>query len=820
MRRGAFTAWLAAAACALPLTAAAEETDRELPTLIIEQAYPNLIDTSAEGRYRLNRRDLDEFGAASGDFTRMLDLLPNVQFGESRQSEDRLRDLRPESGSISGGRFYENTFRLDGLSIDDRLDPASRDAQPNSITDVPGHEQSVFVDSELLESITVYDSNVPAAYGRFTGGVVDLETRRAGPRPRTRLGYSGTHSDWVSYRVFQPEPANPEAPREPPEPKEFSRDRLIIGHERPIGDASGLVLSLARSRASTPELQLGDSNAQRSENLNLLGKFSTPLSQRSYADITLNYAPYRHERFIKNARDSDFTIAGGGGGATVSVDHLTVGGTEARLRLGLNYSENSRKANTDYFNWSITDSRPWGGPAGLTSSQEGGFGDLNKTQLGASVGLTLTPPVQHWMGRDFRFTYGAETNYSRLRVERPETLHIYRDPRINPDIDCRGRSRDCIQNEQYFRNRNIYLAEDVTVGLTEYALHGEATTDFGRLTATLGLRYDHDDFLRNHDLAWRSRFSYDVFGTDSTVLTAGFNRYYGGSLLTYKLREAQRPMVMEYRGASQNVVGDWETDSGGSTVRFHANDARTPYSDEQAYGLRQRLFGGVAALSYVRRDNRDEFSQFIAPTGSDGTRARFLTNEGRSTYQGVSAAWRRQWGRTTLGLNITYSETESNNERYDDSIEGVGNDDYVAYRGKAVRRGRLDVQRTDFNRPLVGSVSVAQRFGRSLQASAVTRYRGRYTNIEDTGATTMLPVPDGAGGETEQVVPVYADRERPSTLITDFRLAYAVHFAERYRLALEAELGNVFNSRTYTVSSGGRGIEVGRSIWLGGQLEF
>ena len=91
-------------------------------------------------------------------------------------------DLRPESISISGGRFYENNFVLDGLSNSNRLDPAS-DSSSSSVSDIGGHEQSLFINADLIGELKVYDSNVPAAYGGFTGGVVDATTRRAGREP-------------------------------------------------------------------------------------------------------------------------------------------------------------------------------------------------------------------------------------------------------------------------------------------------------------------------------------------------------------------------------------------------------------------------------------------------------------------------------------------------------------------------------------------------------------------------------------------------------------------------------------------------------------
>lgn len=791
-----------------------EEDLGELEVLQILGGRYEPIGTEAEGRYQLNRRDIEEYGSATGDFTSLLEQVPNVQFSEDQRDPDDLFDLRPDSVSISGGRFYENNFRVDGLSNNSRLDPAGNN--PNQLDDVPGHEQSLFIDSSLIESVDVYDSNVPAEFGRFTGGVVDVETRRAGPESQTRIHHSQTSDSWVDYRVFAPEPDDDDSiPQEPPEPKDFSRQRSTISHERPIGDESSMVLSAARSRSTTPELTLGESRPQQQRNLNVMGKFSTALGDDTMVDVQASHAPFRNELFISDARDSDFTITGGGTNSRLSLDHQTTAGTDVDARFSVSHSENSRAAPTDFFNWARTRSRDWGNLGGTSTSNQGGFGDLEKEQTGARTSLNIKPEPMGLLGREWDLQYGAQADFSRLNFTRPETLLVYQDARINPDIECRGREVDCVDGEQYFRQRTRYPADDVTVSLQEYGLHSEATTDFERLRLTLGLRYDYNDFLKNHDLAWRTRARYDVFGTDQTVLTAGLNRYHSGALMTYKLREAREPFVREFRGATQNVVNDWQSDTGQGSVRFESRDLDTPFSDEAVLGMRQRLLGGVASLQYTRRDNQDELSQETGETREDGTRPRFLTNKGESQYESVALAWRRQWERASLGLSTTWSESESSNATFDDSVEEAGENEFVLFKGERVREARLDVVREDFNRPFVLNLSTAYRFTPSLKMSLTSRYRGSFTTIVDSGDRETVTTDEG-----EEELPVFIEETRPSTFISDLRMDFSQDVFEDYNFKVELEVSNLFNSRTHTVGEQQGGIEIGRRYWLGGTLTF
>lgn len=135
-----------------------------------------------------------------------------------------------------------------------------------------------------------------------------------------------------------------------------------------------------------------------------------------------------------------------------------------------------------------------------------------------------------------------QAGHQRYRFRRDEDLYFFQDAVVNSEVQCRGQDYDCVQGEQYFATRNVYPADDVEVALNEAGVFAESTLRYRRFTGTLGLRYDYDDFLRNHDIAPRSRASLDVFGDGRTVLRAGLNRYYGAPLLTYRLREARAPI--------------------------------------------------------------------------------------------------------------------------------------------------------------------------------------------------------------------------------------------------------------------------------------
>ena len=52
-----------------------------------------------------------------------------------------------------------------------------------------------FLDLDLIEEINVYDSAVPAKYGNFNGGVIDVKTKRADFETHAKVKYKTTNAD-------------------------------------------------------------------------------------------------------------------------------------------------------------------------------------------------------------------------------------------------------------------------------------------------------------------------------------------------------------------------------------------------------------------------------------------------------------------------------------------------------------------------------------------------------------------------------------------------------------------------------------------------
>ena len=104
-------------------------------------------------------------------------------------------EIEPAKISISGGLHYQNLFTLDGFSINNDLDPGQ---SGSSWYGAPqGRSQGLAIDTNLLESITVQDSNIAAAYGGVTGGVVEAKTKKPTKPFGATISYQFTQGDAV-----------------------------------------------------------------------------------------------------------------------------------------------------------------------------------------------------------------------------------------------------------------------------------------------------------------------------------------------------------------------------------------------------------------------------------------------------------------------------------------------------------------------------------------------------------------------------------------------------------------------------------------------
>ncbi|WP_411360617.1 hypothetical protein [Pseudidiomarina sp. YC-516-91] len=811
------------------------------------------------GEYNLSRDYLDGLPHGNGNITDLLLTLPGVQGSESALNAEAQSEIRSQLLSISGAQPWQTGFYFDGVNNNSRLDPAASDASPAQVNDVQGHPQATFINQSLVDNVTVYDSNVPAKFGGFSGGVVDVQARRNMPSDASlNLSYRGSESSWNRYRVIDERQLNGQEGADDSDAEtfatpEFSKRTLSLSGTAPIGDDYALDFALSRTTSTVTELSLRQNELTERESVSSRLAFTSYAWGLDEVRISATYSPYEGGYLLPDVKDSAFSIEGGGQTLQISAEHRV---RAALFATSVAYasSENSRSAANIYLPWYRAPGKNWGIDSGeVPFSVEGGYGDIEKEQESLTWQGSINFDTWQWGASDHRFEMGFETSYLELARRRTETGLVYNSPFRDANIDCRGQTIDCIEQSfqipleilaeelggtidfsnpehlaayeanlltrgQFFQYRRVYPLEYINVALQESAGYLQHSIDLNSWEFKLGLRADYDDFLRNFNFAPRLQAGVDI-GDARFIL--GANRYYNANVLTYKIREQQRGYITQYRSLVNGVVQDWRTSSDAQRFRYRFDDLRTPYSDEATLAWKQRIAGGVFSIKAVQRWRRDLLTRENT-IDRDGYTEIIQGNEGEGTHQRLTLSYQRAFGRHGLWLHASHTENETTAESYDATVEAIPEDEIVFLQtGDDYRLLSLDDlsrRQDDFSRPLTAHLSLRSDWSDAFSTTLMVNYVGEYESAENTGLLREISRGDQICSDCEVDAlnyPVFRVVERPARTLLNavFQYEFALH--EEHELSLSFEVSNLLNSRTYSVGPGLAGIETGRSFWFG-----
>jgi hypothetical protein len=801
-----------------PVHAQAVDTEAAIVTLP-PLTVIGLIDNPATGQSTLQGEIIGRLPKGNGSVNELLRLLPNIQLGEKANLSTSGGEILPPAISVAGGKIYQNNLLIDGIGNNSLLDPAA--ASENLVTDVAGHPQERLFGTDLIARIIVFDSNVPARYGDFSGGVIAVETRDPVLQLAGSLAWRTTRSQWTRFHIAAEDRATFIAGRRIDLQPRFEKDNYRASLDLPLTDRMGLLVSYRHLTSRIPLAHFDGVQVQQRRQREYFLKHVWDVSSADRLTVTLSGTPYEEDRFLRNVKNSDYRVELGGQSLQARWQHLTTAG-ELQLDAAWRHSRNRRSGPQHLRVWAVTDSKDWGRLLDAEASVEGGFGVIDKEQKSYTLqGEFVFVPLY---GRGFsqEWTLGGVIARTEASFARPTPTYVYRTSRLSADIRCADNTFDCQEGEQFFTERQVYPAATGTASIDQWALYADNRLRYRRLDLRPGLRLSYDDLMGNANLAPRLAIGYDLFASGHTLLIAGLNRYYSSALPTDKLREARRPFRTENRTSYNNRPLEWEAGAihGPNATRF--TELKTPYADELTLGLDQALGGGRFSLKYVQRRGRDEFARSYSPMQPDGLRYYTLNNHGRSDRHSYRATWERSWLRHFLSLNTTWQQTTTSNEGYDTVLDGEDLDSRIWYRGELLHKTALPGK--DYNRPLLANLIWSVRLPLGLTFSNVTRYRGGYRAIEASGELRALPGGERrldplTGEELFEVFEVYEESRYRDALLFDWSLQWQSPAWRRQNLLFGVEIDNVFNSRART-GGAAQAFEMGRQIWAGVEYRF
>ncbi|MDY0190757.1 MAG: TonB-dependent receptor plug domain-containing protein [Desulfuromonas sp.] len=291
------------------------------------------------GKSVLDRQTIDVLPQADGAITDLLKVLPGIQFGETSNSALTGGEILPSEISISGGRFYDNNFMIDGMGNNSLLDPTSSNVTDES--DVPGHSQGLFLDSSLLESITVQRSNISARYSGFTGGVVEMETRNPAQEFGGQLAYRTTRSEWTSFHVDRDQREDFENSDNYDVQPSFRKQHSNFSLDIPLGEKMGILLAYAKDYSKISLNLLGETGHQYRESENFFVKYRFQPNSKVDFSVTALCTPYTGTYFRKDTLNSKYELDGGGYSLngefiyTADIAKITLMGGGVRVKIAV-----------------------------------------------------------------------------------------------------------------------------------------------------------------------------------------------------------------------------------------------------------------------------------------------------------------------------------------------------------------------------------------------------------------------------------------------------------------------------------------------------
>jgi len=418
------TGWLALV-CVLVFAAGppvqAQEEDASPPAME-PVVVVGTVKADATGKAEFSKDQIDSIPTADGSAEELARLLPGVQAADDSNPSFRGGEILPPLLSISGARPYENNFLIDGIGNNSLLDPL--EDNPNKIDTLPGHPQEIFLNSALVENVTVYDNNIPAKYGGFSGGVVSVETIDPAAEFSGVVRYRTTRSAWSEFHIDDADLDDFNSSSTYFRQPEFTKHDAGFLVNVPITKNTGLLASYQLLYSEIPITVVFQPLKLKRKSENFLVKMvSRPTADDTFtAQIIHN--PYSGTYNTSDSLNSEFDIIGGGTSATVAYEHdFSFGKLEASV--GFRESENSRSAPLNYFSWSNSASKDWGVLLDSRYSKEGGFGDIETTQKTFEANIDfLAEPIKTGPGVHL-FNLGLSWALMQGTYDRPKDTYSY-----------------------------------------------------------------------------------------------------------------------------------------------------------------------------------------------------------------------------------------------------------------------------------------------------------------------------------------------------------------------------------------------------------
>ncbi|RBP83170.1 hypothetical protein EBI01_11785 [Marinomonas rhizomae] len=650
-----------------------------------------------------------EIESMAGDTSNLTDLLKSngaARFSRSSSTSANSASMRPDEVSIHGQSHYQNSYVIDGMSANNDLNPGdsedtySNPISPTNLSMLSGSSsQSYYVDPDALESVTVYDSNVPVEFGGFLGGVISSKLKHYDGEDYLSVKYGISKDEWDEMHAdesLEEDMADGDSLEGEYTPEYLKQTYTFTGAQG-ITDKLGMTFTASRATSAFDQSYVknigntvyGKQGVEYDDTVdNVMARFDYKASQDLDIGVSMLYANRYHDGVTNASFDSAFVKSHQALGLGIDTEYRMNSGV---LKTLLSYDEAKDTLDSDdsTYTYHYVDYYNGNWP------YSGGYGNVNQQQNSAKLTVEWLQNAFDVGTYEHSLQTGLELGYKKMFYEVDGDIVSQNYRCINNG--CADSNGDGVidYDDEYLRITNIIAANKLEKTYHSAAVYFSDTIKKGDWTHYLGVRADYSSSLGNVDLSPRITTQWDVFSNKKTQLLAGANRYYGRDFFRYEVNSTLRSWRTMYR---YNSDGSLNRKTNYTDQSFRDYNLDTPYSDEWNIGVIQR-FGVVdATLQFVNRESRDLVTRTETADGLD-----YYSNEGRSSTDTVSLTFETrnpfEIGATdTYGkLSISYQESERNTIS-DVSYEEMMSSDEIYYKGSVIYESQLPS--FDFNIPL------------------------------------------------------------------------------------------------------------------------
>lgn len=820
----------------------AESTSQEeQPTQLQEIKVIGSSFSQQVGTQKISAQQIKRMPSTNGNITELLKNNPNVVFSNNANLSTNGGEIKPDEISFHGAKFYENNFMIDGISNDDNINPLGSNAGAGNENRPAGYEaydlpggssQSFWLNTSLLKNVEVFDSNISAKYGNFTGGVVNAELKDPDFEKATgEISFRTTRSAWAKLHIQDETEDEFQRATSLSYQPYFKKRTYDLNVSQPFSDNFALLFAYNRTEADikylhprlfyldNPNQLVYDKQTRLNENYLLKGVYFTENGDQWKG--TLIYSPHKSANPKANVVNGRMTSTGGGYSGLLEWAKQF---DTFKMETQISYKNTGDEVEHDesvYRTYLASKNVRWNSVQ-TGRALYGGFGKFYTEKSRYTLKQDFTLDEFDWGETSHRWIVGWKAEMARAKFQRDQDIYQYRYTKAS-NVVC-GSANECISEDQYASSAQLYPQRNVTAKDDTYSIYAEDNIRWKRLELNLGVRGDYNRFLRNFDVSPRLSFAYDVTADQTTKVFGGFSRYYGRSMLAYALRENIGQAIRFERDNDTN--GSWRFRSNyNNTLNYRNANLKTPYNQEVTAGISQRIGDLTATLKWVRRDGKNEFSR------KQVNGAVQLANDGWSKTNnftftlGSTQPLEFKYAKFNVGLGFRRSVKKTNNNHYD--AKDFDDIKYAAYHNKIIDQRTLTSP--DFNSPWEIEASLLTEFpALRLTWDQRLTYKGKRNVIEQTNngfnckdpAQRYRAVCGNYLGQDIDVIE-YQDATQGRQFVWDWRFSYKQPLTGSKYLTLTLDVNNVLNTTSQTRGVKGKVYySIGRNFWAGASYHW